>query len=57
MKPKKMIDGVIVEMTDEEIAEMQRQQAEYEEQLKNQPPTLEEQVAMLSDYILNHVGQ
>ena len=49
---KKWVNGQIVEMTPEEIAEAKAIQEEYEKQLASQPPTYEERLSSLESAIL-----
>ena len=49
---KKWINGQIIEMTPEEIAETKAAQEEYEKQLASQPPTYEDRLSALESALL-----
>lgn len=49
---KKWVNGKIIEMTPEEIAEAKAIQEEYEKQLASQPPTYEDRLSALESAIL-----
>ena len=52
---KKWINGQIVEMTPEEIAEAKAAQEEYEKQLASQPPTYEERLSAIESALLEMI--
>lgn len=52
MTIKGYINGQIVEMTPEEIAEAKAAHEEYEKQLASQPPTYEDRLSALESAIL-----
>lgn len=52
---KKYLNGVIVEMTDEEIAEIERLRAEAEAKEANREPSTEERLAALESAILEMI--
>ena len=52
---KKWINGQIIEMTSEEIAEVNAAQEEYEKQLASQPPTYEDRLAALESALLEMI--
>ena len=49
---KKWVNGQIIEMTPEEIAETKAAQEEYEKQLASQPPTYEDRLSALESALL-----
>lgn len=52
---KKLVNGVIMEMTPEEIQQLEEQK-EYEEQMKNQSPTQEDRLRALESAMLSMMG-
>ena len=52
---KKLVNGQIVEMTPEEIAEAKAAQEEYEKQLASQPPTYEDRLSALESALLEMI--
>ena len=52
---KKWVNGQIVEMTPEEIAEAKAAQEEYEKQLASQPPTYEDRLSALESALLEMI--
>ena len=52
MTIKGYINGQIIEITPEEIAEAKAIQEEYEKQLASQPPTYEDRLSALESAIL-----
>lgn len=52
---KKWVNGQIVEMTPEEIAEAKAAKEEYEKQLASQPPTYEERLSALESALLEMI--
>lgn len=52
---KKYVNGEIVEMTPEEIAEFEKANKEYAEQLKNTPPTETERLEALEQAFMELV--
>ena len=52
---KKWINGQIVEMTPEEIAEAKAAQEEYKKQLASQPPTYEDRLSALESALLEMI--
>ena len=52
---KKWINGQIIEMTPEEIAEAKAAQEEYEKQLASQPPTYEDRLSALESALLEMI--
>lgn len=55
MTIKGYINGQIIEMTPEEIAEAKAIQEEYEKQLASQPPTYEERISALETALLEMI--
>lgn len=52
---KKWINGQIIEMTPEEIAEAKAAQEEYEKHLASQPPTYEDRLSALESALLEMI--
>ena len=52
---KKWVNGQIIEMTPEEIAEAKAAQEEYEKQLVSQPPTYEDRLSALESALLEMI--
>lgn len=52
---KKWVNGQIVEMTPEEIAEAKAAKEEYEKQLESQPPTYEDRLSALESALLEMI--
>lgn len=52
---KKWVNGQIIEMTPEEIAETKAAQEEYERQLASQPPTYEDRISALESALLEMI--
>ena len=52
---KKWVNGQIIEMTPEEIAEAKSAQEEYEKQLASQPPTYEDRLSALESALLEMI--
>lgn len=52
---KKWVNGQIVEMTSEEVAEINAAQEEYEKQLASQPPTYEDRLSALESALLEMI--
>lgn len=52
---KKLVNGQIIEMTPEEIAEAKAAQEEYEKQLASQPPTYEDRLSALESALLEMI--
>ena len=52
---RQYINGQIVEMTPEEIAEAKAAQEEYEKQLVSQPPTYEDRISALESALLEMI--
>lgn len=52
---KKWVNGQIIEMTSEEVAEMNAAQEEYEKQLASQPPTYEDRLSALESALLEMI--
>lgn len=52
---KKWVNGQIIEMTPEEIAESKAVQEEYEKQLASQPPTYEDRLSALESALLEMI--
>lgn len=52
---KKWVNGQIIEMTPEEIAEAKAAQEEYEKQLASQPPTYEDRLSALESALLEMI--
>ena len=52
---KKWVNGQIIEMTTEEIAEAKVAQEEYEKQLASQPPTYEDRLSALESALLEMI--
>lgn len=52
---KKWVNGQIIEMTSEEVAEINAAQEEYEKQLASQPPTYEDRLSALESALLEMI--
>lgn len=52
---KKWVNGQIIEMTAEEVAEINAAQEEYEKQLASQPPTYEDRLSALESALLEMI--
>lgn len=52
---KKWVNGQIIEMTFEEVAEINAAQEEYEKQLASQPPTYEDRLSALESALLEMI--
>lgn len=52
---KKWVNGKIIEMTPEEIAEAKAAQEEYEKQLASLPPTYEDRLSALESALLEMI--
>ena len=52
---KKWINGQIIEMTPEEIAEAKAAKEEYEKHLVSQPPTYEDRIFALESALLEMI--
>lgn len=52
---RQYINGQIIEMTPEEIAEAKAAQEEYEKQLASQPPTYEDRLSALESALLEMI--
>lgn len=55
MTIKGYINGQIIEITPEEIAEAKEIQEEYEKHLASQPPTYEERISALESALLEMI--
>lgn len=53
---KKLVNGVISEMTQEEIQQLEEEQKKYEEEMKNQPPSQEDRIKALESAMLSMMG-
>lgn len=52
---KKWVNGQIIEMTSEEVAEINAAQEEYEKQLASQLPTYEDRLSALESALLEMI--
>lgn len=52
---KKWVNGQIIEMTSEEVAEINAAQEEYEKQLASQPLTYEDRLSALESALLEMI--
>lgn len=52
---RQYINGQIIEMTSEEVAEAKAAQEEYEKQLASQPPTYEDRLSALESALLEMI--